>query len=103
MPEAIARISCLMPEMTPDGAYSVCRLAGFASVLGMGKRENLQDLLRQAKECEEILEAARNKRDDSEQPVELTASEFNKVWTVFRDVAGSLSWNLDLIAPPGGE
>ncbi len=65
----------------------------------MGKRENLQKLLQQARECEEILEAARDKRDGPDQSVVLTASEFNDVWTVFRDVAGTLNMNLDLIAP----
>lgn len=73
-------------------------LASFVSVLGMGVRENMQELLRQVDECVELLDVARDKRGDSDQPVELTESETGKLRAVIRDVAGILNKNLDLIA-----
>lgn len=62
----------------------------------------MQELLRQVDECVDLLDAARDKRDDSDQPVELTESESGKLRAVIRDVAGILYTNLDLIAANHG-
>lgn len=62
----------------------------------------MQELLRQVDQCVDLLDAARDKRDDSDQPVELTEAEAGKLRAVIRDVAGILYTNLDLIADNHG-